>query len=103
MSETLTLEDAYRTLEPAEARLGRRINPTIYAPSEFRDRRQSKQPFLTKVLSNAHLVLMGALDGNRQVAIAENPGKIDRLIDVGIDLPYFGCRCEAGFPRTRID
>jgi predicted nucleotidyltransferase len=65
VSDVLTLEDAYRTLEPAEARLGRRINPTLYAPAEFAARRQNKQPFLTKILSGPHTVLMGMLDGDR--------------------------------------
>jgi predicted nucleotidyltransferase len=65
VSEALTLEDAYRALEPAEAKLGRRINPTLYAPSEFRARRESKQPFLAKVFSGPHTVLMGVFDGDR--------------------------------------
>jgi predicted nucleotidyltransferase len=65
VSSELTLEDAYRTLEPAEARLGRRISPTMYEPAEFRGRRQSNQPFLAKVLAGPHVVLMGSLDGDR--------------------------------------
>jgi predicted nucleotidyltransferase len=65
VSEVLTLEDTYRALEQAEVQLGRPINPTIYSPADFRARRQSKQPFLAKVLSGPHAVLIGTLDGDR--------------------------------------
>lgn len=63
VSDDLSLEEAYRVLEPAEAQLGRRINPTLYTPAEVRARRQKRQSFLAKVLGGPHVVLMGTLDG----------------------------------------
>ncbi len=65
VSDVLSLEDAYRSLEGAGAQLGRRINPTLYERAEFRTRRKSKQPFLAKLLAGPHKVLMGTLDGDR--------------------------------------
>lgn len=65
VSEDLTLEDAYRVLEPAEARLGRRISPTIFDPKEFRARRHARQHFISKMLNGPHAVLVGKLDGDR--------------------------------------
>ena len=62
VSDVLALEDAYRALEPAEARLGRRVSPTLYTPVEFRARRQSRHAFLANVLSGPHTVLIGTLD-----------------------------------------
>jgi len=65
ISEELTLEDAYRTFEAAEAQLGRRVSPTIYDRAEFKKRRMNKQSFLAKVLSGPHVVLLGKLDDDR--------------------------------------
>ncbi len=65
VSDELTMTDAFRTLEPAESQLGRRISPTLYERSEFRARRESNHPFVAKVLAGPHVVLMGMLDGDR--------------------------------------
>lgn len=62
VSDGLTLEQVYKTLEPAEQRLGRRINPTLYTEAEFRRRRESGNPFLAKVLSGDHILLTGNAD-----------------------------------------
>jgi predicted nucleotidyltransferase len=66
VSDSLTLEQTFEALEPAERRLGRRINPTIFTSDEYRKRRRSKQPFLTKVLSGKHVVLVGSEDAAAQ-------------------------------------
>lgn len=65
VSDALTMDHAYRVLEPAEQQLGRRISPTLYESAEFRSRQASKHPFLAKVLAGPHIVLMGTLDGAR--------------------------------------
>jgi predicted nucleotidyltransferase len=62
VTNQLTLERVYATLEPLEKRLGRRVSPTLYTSDEFLRRRKAKQPFLTKVLSGAHVVLLGSED-----------------------------------------
>lgn len=62
VSDTLALEDLYAALQPAEEALGRPINPTLYSTTEFRERRRSKHPFLSKVMSGEHVVLLGDED-----------------------------------------
>ena len=59
VAEGVTLEQVYAVLAPAERRLGRPVNPTLYTPAEFRKRRGNKNVFLTKVLAGQHRVLIG--------------------------------------------
>jgi predicted nucleotidyltransferase len=61
VSDALLLEDIFRILGPVEKRLGRRINPTLYTTAELDVRRRSNNPFVTKVLSGRHRVLLGEL------------------------------------------
>lgn len=51
VSDALTLEQVYTVLTPVEQQLGRRVSPTLYSVAEFRRRRTSNNPFLTKVLA----------------------------------------------------
>lgn len=46
-------------LIPAEAQLGRKINPTVYTPQEFIQRKQQGHHFLTRVLAQDKLWLVG--------------------------------------------
>lgn len=62
VTNQLTLERVYAALERVEKRLARRVSPTLYTSDEFLRRRKSKQPFLTKVLSGVHEVLIGSED-----------------------------------------
>lgn len=62
VSDDLALEDLFRVLAPAEERLGRRLNPTLYTTEEFRKRRRSNHPFLSKVMNGKHVVLLGSED-----------------------------------------
>ena len=64
VSDELTLEAVYGALAPAEALLGRRINPTLYTSNEFRRRRADGAGFVTRVLEMPHSVLLGSLDGS---------------------------------------
>jgi len=57
VSDTLTLEQVYEVLAPVEAQLGRRVSPTLYSVVEFRRRRTSGNPFLTKVLAGETIPL----------------------------------------------
>ena len=57
VSDTLTLEQVYEVLAPVEAQLGRRVSPTLYSVAEFRRRRTSGNPFLTKVLAGETIPL----------------------------------------------
>lgn len=63
VSDELTLEAVYGALAPAEALLGRRVNPTLYTSNEFRRRCADKSGFVTRALERPHFVLMGSPDG----------------------------------------
>lgn len=62
VSDTLTLEQVYIALAPAEARLGRPVNPTLYTRGEFDRRLRQRNPFLTKLLAGATITLVGNKD-----------------------------------------
>jgi len=62
VSDDLTLEELFTALQDAERDLGRRVSPTLYTTDEFRRRRRSGHPFLTRVLDGPHVVLAGDLD-----------------------------------------
>ncbi len=59
VADRVTLEEIYSALALVEADLERKISPTLYTPQEFADRKASNNPFLTRVLSGEHLVLIG--------------------------------------------
>ncbi len=63
VADGVTLEDVYRVLVPVEEALGRKINPTLYTPEEFEERKASGNPFLSRLLSGDHIALMGAENG----------------------------------------
>jgi predicted nucleotidyltransferase len=62
VSDDLTLEEVFTILQDAERELGRSVSPTLYTSDEFRRRRRSGHPFLTRVLDGPHIVLVGELD-----------------------------------------
>ena len=63
VADGVTLEDIYSSVASVETDLGRKISPILYTPKEFADRMASGNPFLARVLSGEHLVLMGDEDG----------------------------------------
>jgi predicted nucleotidyltransferase len=63
VSDTLTLEKAYSALAAAERRIARKINVTLYTSEEFRRRRKEGHAFLSRVLAEEWLLLMGDPDG----------------------------------------
>jgi predicted nucleotidyltransferase len=50
------------TLAPAQERLGREINPTVYPAQEFRAKLAVGHHFLTRVLKEPHLFVVGGAD-----------------------------------------
>ena len=60
VADKLALEDLYSALATVESELNRKINPTLYTPREFADRKASRHPFLERTLAGEHLVLMGS-------------------------------------------
>jgi hypothetical protein len=59
VSDTLSYADLFATLEEAGARLGRPVNPTIYTSAELARRIGQDNPFVTKVLQQPKLWLIG--------------------------------------------
>jgi hypothetical protein len=62
VSDTLTLEQVYAALAPAEKQLGRPVSPTQYTQAEFRKRLAGRNPFLTKLLAGDTIGLIGDKD-----------------------------------------
>lgn len=59
VSDTLTLEEAYRLLAEPEDALGRKINPTLYTKNELDRRLGDGNAFLRRVLAGKKIVLIG--------------------------------------------
>lgn len=59
----LSLSQVLAALEPAEAQLGRKINPSCYSPQEFARRRAEPDSFVNRVLLQPTLLLMGDASG----------------------------------------
>lgn len=62
VSDTLTLEQVYETLAPAEKQLGRLISPTLFTHTEIPKRLRQQNSFLTMVLAGDITTLMGDKD-----------------------------------------
>jgi predicted nucleotidyltransferase len=60
VSDELALENVFSALQAAEHDLGRSVSPTLYTSDEFRSRRRTRHPFLTKVLDGPHVILVGS-------------------------------------------
>ena len=55
----LSYADAFGALEAAIATLGRKVNPTLYTPEEFNKRLANKNAFVTRVLQQPKIWLIG--------------------------------------------
>ena len=62
VASDVTLEQLFARLSRAEKTLGRKINPTLYTPEEFRSRIEKKNPFVDKLLHGKTLPLIGDID-----------------------------------------
>lgn len=60
VSDSLTLEELYAALSPAEREISRKVNVTLYTSAEYRRRRTQRSPFLTRVLTSEHVTLIGS-------------------------------------------
>jgi len=61
----ITFAEAVRALRPAQARLGREINPSVYSPREFASKLAAGNHFLKTVMKGNKLFLVG---GDRELA-----------------------------------
>jgi predicted nucleotidyltransferase len=62
VSDGIAYGDLYAALEPASARLGRKVAPTLYSKDELRKRLKQQNSFLVRVLSQPKLWLIGGED-----------------------------------------
>ena len=63
IAETLDYAALYESLQTAEAALGRRINPTLMTPAEWRNKRDDSDSFAGRIASQPRLFLIGSDDG----------------------------------------
>jgi predicted nucleotidyltransferase len=61
VADDLLLEELFARLAPLEEKLGRTINPTLYTRADFGRRRRDGNPFLKRVLTGEHVVLLGTV------------------------------------------
>jgi len=59
IGDNVSYSEIMGLLAPAEKQLGRTINPTVYTVAEFTDRKNNHQPFITRVMEQPKLWLMG--------------------------------------------
>ena len=57
-----TFAEVVAALRQAQGRLGREVNPTVYTASEFREKLRARHHFLTAVLSEPMVFLIGGAD-----------------------------------------
>lgn len=60
ISDTLSYAQLMGALEPAEQRLGRRVNPTLYTPAEFTQRLAQNNSFLIRTMQQNKIWLVGS-------------------------------------------
>jgi predicted nucleotidyltransferase len=60
VSDTLTYGDLFGALDAASVGLGRTINPTVYARADVVKRVKSKNAFMTRILAQPKLWVMGS-------------------------------------------
>ncbi len=59
LSDSLTYGDVFAVLEKGAARLGRRVNPTVYSRQEIARRIKQGNSFVTRVLAQPKIWLIG--------------------------------------------
>lgn len=64
VAEALDYAALYEALQSAEATLGRRINPTLMTPAEWRRKRGDADSFAGRIASQPRLFLIGSDDGS---------------------------------------
>jgi len=60
VSDKLTYGDVYAAVEPANAVLGRTVNPTVYSRKELRKRVKDRNAFVVRVLGQPKVWILGS-------------------------------------------
>jgi predicted nucleotidyltransferase len=64
----VTFKELSQCLSQAEKELSRELNPTVYPPSEFREKLQAGHHFLTSIMKGEKMMLIGREDELRRMA-----------------------------------
>ncbi len=59
VSNELGFADVVVALQPAQGKLGREINPTLYSRAEWRKRMKNRNGFVVRVLAQPKIWLIG--------------------------------------------
>jgi predicted nucleotidyltransferase len=62
ISDGVDYADVFAALQPAEAKLGRTVNPTVYTPANWRKKRKEGNAFVVKVAAQPKVFLIGTED-----------------------------------------
>jgi predicted nucleotidyltransferase len=62
VSDQVTYADVFAALEPITSRLGRLVNPTVYTTKDFVRRRKQGNAFLTRVVAQPKVWVIGGED-----------------------------------------
>lgn len=65
ISEDLSHADVFESLQPAEAVLARRVNPTVLSPAAWRSKRARSDSFAARVAAQPKLFVIGSEDDLR--------------------------------------
>jgi predicted nucleotidyltransferase len=68
ISDSLTYGHVFGALERAVRTVGRQVNPTVYTVAEFSKRARGRNPFVTRVLEQPRLWVIGSEDDIPTVA-----------------------------------
>lgn len=60
ISDSLTYGEVFGALERVSRTLGRQVNPTVYTSAEFSKRVRARNAFLTRVLEQPRVWVIGA-------------------------------------------
>lgn len=60
ISESLTYGDVFGALEKVTRTVGRKVNPTVYTSAEFSKRARTENAFVTRVLEQPKLWVIGS-------------------------------------------
>lgn len=60
IADGLEYSELFESLTKAEATLGRKVSPTLYSPADFLRKKQNDNHFVTRVLDQPKIVLMGS-------------------------------------------
>ena len=63
VSANVGYQDVIEALQPAEKKIGRKINPTVYKPAELRRKRAERNSFIVRVLQQPKTFVIGS-DGD---------------------------------------